>query len=252
MEHRGIVHIVGAGPGDPELLTIRALRLLQSADVVVYDRLVGDAILDLANPVARKVFVGKRKSHHAVPQAGINALLVREAQRGHHVVRLKGGDPFIFGRGGEELDHLRRAGIGASVVPGITAATGCAAASGIPLTHRDHAGAVTFVSGHAAAGNAGPDWAGLARSGQTLVFYMALSTAGVTAEQLIAHGLDPNTPATLVENGTLPNERTITGRLTDLEQLIRDNRITGPALAIIGDVAALADTETHDREALAV
>ncbi len=252
MEHRGIVHIVGAGPGDPELLTIRALRLLQSADVVVYDRLVGDAILDLANPAARKVFVGKRKSHHAVPQAGINALLVREAQRGHHVVRLKGGDPFIFGRGGEELDHLRRAGIGASVVPGITAATGCAAASGIPLTHRDHAGAVTFVSGHAAAGNAGPDWAGLARSGQTLVFYMALSTAGVTAEQLIAHGLDPNTPATLVENGTLPNERTITGRLTDLEQLIRDNRITGPALAIIGDVADLADTETHDREALAV
>lgn len=252
MTHRGIVHIVGAGPGDPELLTIRALRLLQSADVIVYDRLVGDDILGLADPAARKIFVGKRKSHHAVPQAGINALLVREAQQGRTVVRLKGGDPFIFGRGGEERDYLRRAGIDVTIVPGITAATGCAAASGIPLTHRDLAGAVTFVSGHAAAGNEGPDWAGLARSGQTLVFYMALSTAGVTARKLIEHGLDPATPVAIVENGTLPDEKTVTGRLADLESLIHDNRITGPALAIIGDVAALAHTETHDREALAV
>ena len=252
MTHRGIVHIVGAGPGDPELLTIRALRLLQSADVIVYDRLVGDDILGLADPAARKIFVGKRKSHHAVPQAGINALLVREAQQGRTVVRLKGGDPFIFGRGGEERDYLRRAGIDVTIVPGITAATGCAAASGIPLTHRAHAGAVTFVSGHAAAGNEGPDWAGRARSGQTLVFYMALSTAGVTARKLIEHGLDPATPAAIVENGTLPDEKTVTGRLADLESLIHDNRITGPALAIIGDVAALVHTETHDREALAV
>ncbi|MDD9905114.1 MAG: uroporphyrinogen-III C-methyltransferase [Rhodospirillaceae bacterium] len=252
MTHRGIVHIVGAGPGDPELLTIRALRLLQSADVIVYDRLVGDDILGLADPAARKIFVGKRKSHHAVPQTGINALLVREAQRGRTVVRLKGGDPFIFGRGGEERDYLRRAGIDVTIVPGITAATGCAAASGIPLTHRDHAGAVTFVSGHVAAGNEGPDWAGLARSGQTLVFFMALSTAGVTARKLIEHGLDPVTPAAIVENGTLRNEKFVTGRLAELESLIRDNRITGPALAIIGDVAALAHIETHDREALAV
>ena len=252
MQTRGIVHIVGAGPGDPDLLTVRALRLLQTADVVVYDRLVGAAILDLARPDSRKVFVGKRKSHHAVPQAGINALLVREAQQGKTVVRLKGGDPFIFGRGGEELDYLRRAGVPATVVPGITAATGCAAASGIPLTHRDHAGAVTFVSGHAAAGNAGPDWAGLARSGQTLVFYMTVTTAGVTAQKLIEHGLDPATPAAIVENGTLPNEKTVTGRLADLETLIRDNRITGPALAIIGTVAALADTTTLEREAIAV
>ncbi|MDD9926315.1 MAG: uroporphyrinogen-III C-methyltransferase [Rhodospirillaceae bacterium] len=252
MTHRGIVHIVGAGPGDPELLTIRALRLLQSADVIVYDRLVGDDILGLADPAARKIFVGKRKSHHAVPQTGINALLVREAQRGRTVVRLKGGDPFIFGRGGEERDYLRRAGIDVTIVPGITAATGCAAASGIPLTHRDHAGAVTFVSGHVAAGNEGPDWAGLARSGQTLVCFMARSTAGVTARKRIEHGLDPVTPAAIVENGTLRNEKFVTGRLAELESLIRDNRITGPALAIIGDVAALAHIETHDREALAV
>ena len=252
MRNRGIVHIVGAGPGDPELLTVRALRLLQSADIIVYDRLVGDAILDLARADCRKIFVGKKKSHHAVPQAGINALLVREAQQGRTVVRLKGGDPFIFGRGGEELDYLKRAGIATTVVPGITAATGCAAASGIPLTHRDHAGAVTFVSGHAAAGNAGPDWTTLARSDQTLVFYMTVTTAGVTARKLIEHGLDPATPAAVIENGTLPNEKTVTGRLTDLETLIRDNRITGPALAIIGSVAALADTATLDREAIAV
>lgn len=252
MGHRGIVHIVGAGPGDPELLTVRALRLLQTADVLVYDRLVGDAILALANPLSRKVFVGKRKNHHAVPQAGINALLVREAQQGQVVVRLKGGDPFVFGRGGEELDYLRRAGIEATVVPGITAATGCAAASGIPLTHRDHAGAVTFVSGHAAAGNDGPDWSALAHSGQTLVFYMALSTAGITAQKLIDHGLDPQTPAAIVENGTLPNEKVVTGRLAELEILIRENRIAGPALAIIGSVAALADSTTLDREAVAV
>lgn len=252
MHGRGIVHIVGAGPGDPELLTVRALRLLQTADVIVYDRLVGDAILELANPAGRRVFVGKRKSHHAVPQAGINALLVREAQQGYRVVRLKGGDPFIFGRGGEERDYLRRAGIATTIVPGITAATGCAAASGIPLTHRDHAGAVTFVSGHAAAGNDGPDWASLARAGQTLVFYMTVTTAGVTARQLIAHGLDPATPAAIVENGTLPNEKTVTGRLAELPSLIRDNQITGPALAIIGTVAALADDATLDREAFAV
>jgi len=252
MQTTGIVHIVGAGPGDPELLTVRALRLLQSADVIVHDRLVGAAILELANPSSRKIFVGKQKSHHAVPQAGINALLVREAQQGRRVVRLKGGDPFIFGRGGEELEYLKRAGVETSVVPGITAATGCAAASGIPLTHRDHAGAVTFVSGHAAAGNDGPDWATLARSNQTLVFYMTVTTAGVTAKNLIDQGLDPATPAAIVENGTLSDEKTVTGRLADLEILIRDNRITGPALAIIGSVAALADTATRDREAIAV
>ena len=252
MSARGAVHIVGAGPGDPELLTLRALRLLQTADVIVYDRLVGPRILDLARPESRRVFVGKKKNAHTVPQAGINALLVREAQQGRTVVRLKGGDPFIFGRGGEELDHLRRAGVPATVVPGITAATGCAAASGIPLTHRDHAGAVTFVSGHAAAGNDGPDWAGLARSGQTLVFYMTVGTAGVTAEKLIAHGLDPATPAAIVESGTLPEERTVTGRLADLEPLIRNNGITGPALAIIGTVATLANSAGLTREAIAV
>jgi uroporphyrin-III C-methyltransferase/precorrin-2 dehydrogenase/sirohydrochlorin ferrochelatase len=248
----GIVHIVGAGPGDPELLTVRALRLIQQADVIVYDRLVGPDIINHGRPDSRKIFVGKKKNAHSMPQSGINALLVHEAQQGRTVVRLKGGDPFIFGRGGEELDYLRKAGVQTTVVPGITAATGCAAASGIPLTHRDHAGAVTFVTGHAAPGNDGPDWAGLARSGQTLVFYMAVSTAGVTAKHLIENGLEPATPVAVIENGTLPNQRTVTGLLSELDAMIRDNAITGPALAVIGSVAALADAVPLTREAIAV
>ncbi|NKB54778.1 MAG: uroporphyrinogen-III C-methyltransferase [Alphaproteobacteria bacterium] len=252
INNNGIVHIVGAGPGDPDLLTVRALRLIQQADVIVYDRLIGPEILDYARPDSRKIFVGKKKDAHAVPQTGINALLVREAQLGRTVVRLKGGDPFIFGRGGEELEYLQRAGIRTTVVPGITAATGCAAASGIPLTHRDHAGAVTFVTGHAAAGNDGPDWTALAQSRQTLVFYMAVSTAGVTADRLIKNGLDPATPAAIIENGTLPSQRTVTGSLSELEAMIRNNGITGPALAVIGSVAALADARPLTREAIAV
>lgn len=249
---RGVVHIVGAGPGDPELLTVRALRLIQQADVVVYDRLIGPEILGFARSESRKIFVGKKKNAHAVPQTGINALLVHEAQQGRTVVRLKGGDPFIFGRGGEELDYLRSAGIPVTVVPGITAAIGCAATSGIPLTHRDHAGAVTFVTGHAAAGNDGPDWSTLARSGQTLVFYMAVTTAGATATRLIEHGLASTTPVAVIENGTLPNQKTVTGTLSSLETLIRDNGIIGPALAVIGTVAALADVAALKREAIAV
>ncbi len=248
----GLVHIVGAGPGDPELLTIRAMRLLKNADVIVYDRLVGPDIIGLARQSCRKIFVGKKKSAHSVPQAGINALLVYEARQGRTVVRLKGGDPFIFGRGGEELDYLRKAGVPTTVVPGITAATGCAAASGIPLTHRDHANAVTFVTGHAAAGNGGPDWVNLVRSNQTLVFYMAVSTAGFTASRLIEHGLNSTTPVAVIENGTLPNQRTVTGSLSDLEAMIRDNAITGPALAVIGSVAALADMLPLPLETIAV
>lgn len=248
----GAVHIVGAGPGDPGLLTMRAVQLIESANVVVYDRLVGPAIIDMIPQGCRKIFVGKQKKNHSVPQPGINALLVREAQQGHIVVRLKGGDPFIFGRGGEELDYLRRAGVRTTVVPGITAATGCAAASGIPLTHRDHANAVTFVTGHAATGNQGPDWASLARSNQTLVFYMAVSNAQVTAQRLIEHGLSAATPVAVIENGTLPNQRTVTGPLSELDALIRNNAITGPALTVIGSVAGLAETLPLSRESLAV
>lgn len=248
----GAVAIVGAGPGDPELLTIRALAFMQRADVIVYDRLVGAAILDLVPASCRRLYVGKRKGGAAMPQMAINALLVRQAQLGHAVVRLKGGDPFIFGRGGEELDYLRRAGIATRMVPGITAATGCAAASGIPLTHRDHAAAVTFISGHDAGTNDGFDWAGLARGDQTLVFYMALSTAGRTARRLIAKGLDPATPVAIIENGTLPTQRTILGTLGELEDLVRANAVSAPALLIVGTVAALADAMPIPREAIAI
>ena len=245
---RGAVAIVGAGPGDPELLTLRALAFVQRADVIVYDRLVGSAILDFAPDNCRRIDAGKGGA--VMTQTAINALLVRQARLGRAVVRLKGGDPFIFGRGGEELDYLKRAGIATRVVPGITAATGCAAASGIPLTHRDHAAAVTFISGHAAGTNDGLDWAGLAHGDQTLVFYMALSTAGPTARRLIAKGRDPATPVAIVENGTLPTQRTILGTLGELEYLVHANAVSAPALVIIGTVAALASA--MPREAIAV
>lgn len=248
----GAVAIVGAGPGDPELLTLRALRFVRRADVIVHDRLVGAAILDLAPANCPRIDAGKQKGGAAMPQTAINALLARQARRGRAVVRLKGGDPFIFGRGGEELDYLRRAGIPTTVVPGITAATGCAAASGIPLTHRDHAAAVTFVSGHAAGTNDGLDWAGLARGDQTVVFYMALSTAGPTARRLIANGRCPATPVAVIENGTLPTQRTYLGTLGELEDLIRTNAVSAPALVIVGAVAALADAMPVPREAMAV
>jgi len=247
---RSAVAIVGAGPGDPELLTLRALAFVQRADVIVYDRLVGSAILDFAPDNCRRIDAGKRKGGAVMTQTAINALLVRQARLGRAVVRLKGGDPFIFGRGGEELDYLKRAGIATRVVPGITAATGCAAASGIPLTHRDHAAAVTFVSGHVAGTNDGLDWAGLAHGDQTLVFYMALSTAGPTARRLIAKGRDPATPVAIVENGTLPTQRTILGTLGELEYLVHANAVSAPALVIIGTVAALASA--MPREAIAV
>jgi uroporphyrin-III C-methyltransferase/precorrin-2 dehydrogenase/sirohydrochlorin ferrochelatase len=248
----GAVAIVGAGPGDPELLTLRALAFVQRADVIVYDRLVGAAILDLASANCRRIDAGKRKGGAVMTQAAINALLVRLARQGYAVVRLKGGDPFIFGRGGEERDYLKRAGIATRVVPGITAATGCAAASGIPLTHRDHAAAVTFISGHAAGTNDGFDWAGLARGDQTLVFYMALSTAGPTARRLIAKGRDPATPVAIIENGTLPTQRTILGTLGELEYLVHSNAVSAPALVIVGTVAALADASQHDAVAVAL
>tara|TARA_R110000868_G_scaffold21282_6_gene88461 strand:- start:272 stop:1675 length:1404 start_codon:yes stop_codon:yes gene_type:complete len=237
----GIVHIVGAGPGAADLITLRGQRLLEQADVIVHDRLVGDGVLDLGRRDAERVDVGKAPGRHPVPQARINDILIDQARQGKRVVRLKGGDPLIFGRGGEELQALTAAGIRAEVVPGITAATACAAATGIPLTHRGHASAVTFVTGHKGDGDAPDvDWAALARSGATLAVYMGIGGAGAIANDLSRHGL-ADTPVAVIENGTRPDQRIFTGRVRGLDALVRTNGITGPALIVIGDVTALAN-----------
>lgn len=236
----GVVHIVGAGPGDPELLTLKALRLIQEADVVYYDRLVSQDILSLIRRDAARVPVGKSKGDHSVPQAEIEARLVASAREGLRVVRLKGGDPFIFGRGGEELDAVLGAGVEAHVVPGISSALGCAASAGVPLTHRDHAQTLTFVTGHAKAGGVPDlDWKSLARPAQTVVVFMGVDTAPVIAERLVAAGRDPSTPIAVIENGTRPDEVRVFGVLSELPFLIEDEGITGPALLIIGEVAGL-------------
>ncbi len=237
---QGVVHIVGAGPGDPELLTLKALRLIQEADIVYYDRLVSDGILSLIRRDAERVSVGKAKGNHSVPQDQIHELLIASASEGKRVVRLKGGDPFIFGRGGEELDAVEAAGITAFVVPGISSALGCAASAGIPLTHRDHAQAVTFVTGHAKAGGVPDlDWPSLAKRGQTVSVYMGVGTAATIAEKLIEAGRAPQTPVAVIENGTRENEVRAYGMLDELPQLIEAHGIMGPALLIIGEVTAL-------------
>lgn len=236
----GVVHIVGAGPGDPELLTLKALRLIQEADIVYYDRLVSDGILSLIRRDAERVSVGKAKGNHSVPQDQIHELLIQSAREGKRVVRLKGGDPFIFGRGGEELDAVEAAGVTAFVVPGISSALGCAASAGIPLTHRDHAQAVTFVTGHAKAGGVPDlDWPSLAKRGQTVSVYMGVGTASTIAEKLIEAGRAPQTPVAVIENGTRENEVRAYGMLEELPQLIEAHGIKGPALLIIGEVTAL-------------
>ena len=243
----GVVWLVGAGPGDPDLLTVKALRLLQSADVVVHDRLTPDAILKLARPDARLIDVGKRKSRHTLPQDDINQLLVALARDGLKVVRLKGGDPFVFGRGGEELLALREAGVEAHVVPGVTAALAAAAGAGAPLTHRGLAQAVTFVTGHAAmtpdgeAGEPDLDWLVLSRPNHTVVVYMGVTTAALLAGRLIQAGRAASTPVLVVENASRPDERRV---LTSLAQLPTATAgLDGPALLVIGEVAALADVE---------
>ncbi|HEY1384115.1 MAG TPA: siroheme synthase CysG [Dongiaceae bacterium] len=237
----GRVSLVGAGPGDPELLTLRAARALREADVIVYDKLVDPAVLDYARRDARRVFAGKSKGEHTLPQAEINALLVAEAKAGRHVVRLKGGDPFVFGRGGEELDALLAAGIRVDVVPGITAATGCAAYAGFPLTHRDHASSVVFVSGHSKDGVSDLDWHALANPRQTVVIYMGVSTAGEVAGKLIQAGLGAATPIAIVENGTRWDQRVIKGELHEAAGLIRSHGVAGPALLVIGEVTRAAE-----------
>ncbi len=237
------VHLVGAGPGDPELLTLRALRLLAEADVIVYDRLVDPGIIERARRDAERIYVGKSKGQHGKSQGEISALLVALAQAGKRVVRLKGGDPFVFGRGGEELEYLRARGVPVEVVPGISAALGCAAAAQIPLTHRALADAVTFVSGHGSAGELELDWASLARRRETLVIYMGVSAAGRIAAALVAHGRPAATPAAIIENGTRPDQRTLVGTLADLGELATAHEVTGPALIVIGEVVRLAEVE---------
>ena len=239
----GSVAIVGAGPGDPELLTLRAFRLLERADVVIHDRLVGPAVLDLARRDASFVLVGKERGRHSVPQERINQLIAEHAEAGRRVVRVKGGDPFMFGRGGEELDYLRDRGIAVEIVPGITAAAGCGAAIGVPLTHRDHAQAVTFVTGEGKHGPADVNWQALAASDHTVGVYMGVAQAGRIADRLIAHGRAPSTPVAVVENGTLPEQRVVRGSLGDLGRLMRDHDVKAPAFVIIGIVAAFSNAQ---------
>jgi uroporphyrin-III C-methyltransferase/precorrin-2 dehydrogenase/sirohydrochlorin ferrochelatase len=236
----GSVAIVGAGPGDPDLMTFKALRRLQEADVVLYDKLVGPEIVDYARRDAERIYVGKSKANHAKSQDEINALMAKHALAGKRVVRLKGGDPFIFGRGGEEMDYLQDRGIAVEVVPGVTAAAGCAAAAGIPLTLRGTALAVTFLTGHAKDGEPDLDWASLAAGKQTLAVYMGVSTAATVAQRLIEHGLATGTPVAVIENGTRPEQKVITARLDELAGRLQDAGIAGPALIIIGEVARRA------------
>jgi uroporphyrin-III C-methyltransferase/precorrin-2 dehydrogenase/sirohydrochlorin ferrochelatase len=237
--HCGEVYLVGAGPGDPDLLTFRALRLMQQADVVVYDRLVSPEVLDLTRRDSEKIYAGKKRNDHTLPQESINQLLVRLAREGKRVVRLKGGDPFIFGRGGEEIETLMSLGINFQVVPGITAASGCATYAGIPLTHRDHAQSCTFVTGHLKDGNINLDWKQLAKPNQTIVIYMGLVGLSSICSALIQHGCDPELPVALIQQGTTTHQLVITGTLTSLPEQISQMKIDPPTLIIVGSVVTL-------------
>nr|WP_283773662.1 siroheme synthase CysG [Acinetobacter amyesii] len=245
---KGEVYLVGAGPGDPELLTLKALRLMQQADVVIYDRLVSQPIMDLCRRDAEKIYVGKARSNHAVPQEGINALLVKYASEGKRVCRLKGGDPFIFGRGGEEIQELFAAGVAFQVVPGITAASGCSAYAGIPLTHRDYAQSVRFLTGHLKEGSPELPWNELVYQNQTLVLYMGLVGLEKICEKLIAYGQRPDMPVALVSKGTTPEQKVVVGTLADIASKVSEYQIQAPTLTIIGDVVSLREQlQWHER-----
>ncbi|RAS65330.1 uroporphyrinogen-III C-methyltransferase [Vibrio diazotrophicus] len=236
----GFVSLVGAGPGDPDLLTVKGYRVIQQAEVVVYDRLVSEQILALADESAELIYVGKKLDYHCVPQDQINQILVQKAQEGKRVVRLKGGDSFIFGRGGEELEELAKYGIAYEVVPGITAAAGATAYAGIPLTHRDHAQSVQFITGHVQKDGREIEWQSLAQSNNTLVFYMGLKQSDRIMDNLIAHGLDPQISCAIIENGTRPEQRVFQGQLNQLSQLAEQAQ--SPALIVVGSV-----TELHNK-----
>ena len=235
----GDVSLVGAGPGAPDLLTLRGLRALQTADVVIFDRLVAEALLEQVPPHCERIYVGKRRRDHPVPQEEINTLLLRHARAGKRVVRLKGGDPFIFGRGGEEIEHLMEAGIPFRVIPGITAASGCAAYAGIPLTHRDYAQSCAFVTGHRKDGELDLDFRGLVRDGQTLVFYMGLHSLRDVCAGLIAEGMAPEMPAAMVQQGTTRAQAVIEGTVSDLPEAVEGREVRAPTLLIIGEVVRL-------------
>jgi uroporphyrin-III C-methyltransferase/precorrin-2 dehydrogenase/sirohydrochlorin ferrochelatase len=247
----GEVYLVGAGPGDPDLLTFRALRLMQRADVVLYDRLLPHGILNLVRREAEHIYVGKLPHDHIVPQEAITARLVELAQRGKRVLRLKGGDPFMFGRGGEEIEALAAAGIPVQVVPGVTAATGCAAYAGIPLTHRDHAQACVFVTGHTRGDGLSLGWTALVQPRQTVVIFMGLGKLGGLMSEYVAHGGDPRLPAAIVDNGTRPNQRVVTGTVETIADLATKAALHGPAIIILGTVVNLSGKLVPDGAASA-
>ena len=236
----GRVFLVGAGPGDPELLTLKAARLLGQAQAVVFDHLVSDKVMALVSPSARRYYAGKEAGNHSLPQQDINALLLSIAQDGVDVVRLKGGDPFIFGRGGEEMESLRACGIDCEVVPGITAASGIAACTGIPLTHRDHARAVVFATGHLKDDTVDLDWASLARPNQTVVIYMGLGALAIICRSLIEHGMPVDTPAAVIHKGTTPEQRSVIAALANLPDAVKSAGVRAPALIMIGGVVSVA------------
>ncbi len=237
----GEVYLVGTGPGDPDLLTFRALRLMQQADVVLYDRLIGDGILNLVRRDAERIYVGKKTDDHTIPQEEIGNMLIRLAREGKRVLRLKGGDPFMFGRGGEEIEALSENDIAFQVIPGITAASGCASYAGIPLTHRDHAQSCVFVTGHEKDGELNLNWNSLVQPRQTVVLYMGLSSLGAITSGFISNGADPSTPAAIIENGTRAGQRVITGTLETLTEQTAEAGVKSPALIMVGSVVTLRD-----------
>jgi uroporphyrin-III C-methyltransferase/precorrin-2 dehydrogenase/sirohydrochlorin ferrochelatase len=238
----GKVYLVGAGPGDPELLTLRAVRLLERADVVVYDHLVSSAVLDFVPQTAERIYAGKRRNEHTMRQEQINALLVKLALEGKQVVRLKGGDPFIFGRGGEELQTLAVQGVAFEVVPGVTAASGVSSYAGIPLTHRDYAQSCIFVTGHLKDGTADLDWPSLVRPRQTVVIYMGLGGLPEICRQMMLHGASPNLPIAVVQDGSIVTQKVVTGTLADMPERVARAKLKSPCLTLIGEVVKLHDS----------